>query len=161
MHVHAIHAHAFTVGSHIFFGKGTYNPTSRTGMELLAHELTHVVQFDEGRIQSSSGEMEVSSPTDAVEVEAVQKGAEVARSISYSSSETTPSTNFSEGMTSLNVGSAFDAGYGGDSTSVQESTQTETSQSSNSLLRLKPTGGDTGEGTESGGNSEVIQIFIS
>lgn len=39
-----IQAKAFTTGSDIFFSKGAYNPTSRRGQELLAHELTHVVQ---------------------------------------------------------------------------------------------------------------------
>lgn len=37
-------ARAFTAGSDIFFGQGEYNPGSSAGRELLAHELTHVVQ---------------------------------------------------------------------------------------------------------------------
>jgi outer membrane protein OmpA-like peptidoglycan-associated protein len=40
----AVNAAAFTTGSDIFFRQGTYNPTSSDGRELLAHELTHVVQ---------------------------------------------------------------------------------------------------------------------
>ena len=39
-----LQAHAFTTGSDIFFSKGRYDPSSRGGQELLAHELTHVVQ---------------------------------------------------------------------------------------------------------------------
>lgn len=39
-----IHARAFTSGNDIFFSNGTYEPTSRDGQRLLAHELTHVVQ---------------------------------------------------------------------------------------------------------------------
>jgi hypothetical protein len=39
-----IQAKAFTTGSDIFFGKGEYQPGSSGGQELLAHELTHVVQ---------------------------------------------------------------------------------------------------------------------
>jgi peptidoglycan hydrolase-like protein with peptidoglycan-binding domain len=39
-----LHAHAFTHGSDIYFNKGKYNPASTSGKELLAHELTHVVQ---------------------------------------------------------------------------------------------------------------------
>ena len=77
----ALNAHAFTSGSHIYFDAGQFNPGTHAGMELLAHELTHVVQFDQGRIRSQSSEMEVSKPTDAVEVEAVRKGAEIARSV--------------------------------------------------------------------------------
>jgi LysM repeat protein len=37
-------ARAFTHGNHIFFNSGEYNPDSREGKRLLAHELTHVVQ---------------------------------------------------------------------------------------------------------------------
>lgn len=37
-------ANAYTVGSHIVFGAGRFDPGSATGSRLLAHELTHVVQ---------------------------------------------------------------------------------------------------------------------
>ena len=40
----AMQARAFTTGSDIFFSSGTYQPRSRSGQQLLAHELTHVVQ---------------------------------------------------------------------------------------------------------------------
>jgi hypothetical protein len=40
----SIQAKAFTHGNHIHFGTGEFNPTSRTGKQLLAHELTHTVQ---------------------------------------------------------------------------------------------------------------------
>lgn len=39
-----ISAQAFTRGNHIYFNKGKYQPGTREGMLLLAHELTHVVQ---------------------------------------------------------------------------------------------------------------------
>jgi outer membrane biosynthesis protein TonB len=39
-----IHAQAFTHGKDIYFNKGKYMPGSDTGKELLAHELTHVLQ---------------------------------------------------------------------------------------------------------------------
>lgn len=35
---------AYTVGDHVFFGRGRYQPGSPAGRSLLAHELTHVVQ---------------------------------------------------------------------------------------------------------------------
>ncbi|WP_017303713.1 DUF4157 domain-containing protein [Spirulina subsalsa] len=41
---HSIHALAFTTGQDIFFQRGKYQPHSLQGQELLAHELTHVVQ---------------------------------------------------------------------------------------------------------------------
>ena len=40
----AIHALAFTHGYDIYFNDGMYNPNALSGKELLAHELTHVVQ---------------------------------------------------------------------------------------------------------------------
>jgi len=40
----SVQARAFTTGSDIFFRQGEYNPESGSGKELLAHELTHVVQ---------------------------------------------------------------------------------------------------------------------
>ena len=40
----SIQARAFTTGQDVFFKKGEYNPGSRGGQELIAHELTHVVQ---------------------------------------------------------------------------------------------------------------------
>lgn len=39
-----INANAYTVGNHIAFAQGQYNPKGRSGQRLLAHELTHVVQ---------------------------------------------------------------------------------------------------------------------
>ncbi|NER82480.1 MAG: DUF4157 domain-containing protein [Leptolyngbya sp. SIO1D8] len=40
----SIQARAFTTGQDIFFRQGEYQPDNRSGQELLAHELTHVVQ---------------------------------------------------------------------------------------------------------------------
>jgi Domain of unknown function (DUF4157) len=40
----AVQAKAFTTGKDVFFRQGAYEPGSREGQELIAHELTHVVQ---------------------------------------------------------------------------------------------------------------------
>jgi len=40
----AVKALAYTVGHHIVFGAGRYDPARREGSTLLAHELTHAVQ---------------------------------------------------------------------------------------------------------------------
>jgi hypothetical protein len=40
----SIQAKAFTTGQDVFFRQGTYQPGSRGGQELIAHELAHVVQ---------------------------------------------------------------------------------------------------------------------
>lgn len=39
-----VHSRAYTVGQHIVFAEGEYNPASASGRDLLAHELCHVVQ---------------------------------------------------------------------------------------------------------------------
>jgi Domain of unknown function (DUF4157) len=49
----SIQAKAFTTGQDILFRHGEYNPGSRVGQELIAHELTHVVQQTHN---NSSGE---------------------------------------------------------------------------------------------------------
>lgn len=40
----AVHAHAYTLGPHIVFDAGRYQPATAVGQRLLAHELTHVLQ---------------------------------------------------------------------------------------------------------------------
>lgn len=40
----AIGAKAYTVGPDLVFGAGQYQPASRSGLQLIAHELTHVLQ---------------------------------------------------------------------------------------------------------------------
>ena len=63
-------AKAFTTGSDIFFRDGAYDPGSSGGQELLAHELTHVVQQRSGSVGSNSGGMKVNAPGDSYEQEA-------------------------------------------------------------------------------------------
>ena len=47
----SIQAKAFTTGKDIFFKQGAYNPGTRSGQTLIAHELTHVVQQNGTGIQ--------------------------------------------------------------------------------------------------------------
>ncbi len=78
----ALHALAFTIGRDVYFGRGQWNPASGAGLELLAHELTHVVQSDEGRLPGARGPgMDVSRPTDPHEREAYAMGREVANTL--------------------------------------------------------------------------------
>ncbi|MBL3599773.1 MAG: DUF4157 domain-containing protein [gamma proteobacterium endosymbiont of Lamellibrachia anaximandri] len=44
----AVGAQAFTHGKDIYFNSGKYNPETKSGKHLLAHELTHVVQQNRG-----------------------------------------------------------------------------------------------------------------
>ncbi|MBF2050531.1 MAG: DUF4157 domain-containing protein [Elainella sp. C42_A2020_010] len=49
----SIQARAFTTGQNIFFQPGEYQPTSRSGQELIAHELTHTLQQQNRDYQTS------------------------------------------------------------------------------------------------------------
>lgn len=50
----SIQAKAFTTGKDLFFRQGEYQPKNRAGQELIAHELTHVVQQNKGVAQQQS-----------------------------------------------------------------------------------------------------------
>ncbi len=65
-----IGAVAFTTGNDIFFNKGAYDPQSTHGQELLAHELTHVVQQSSGVVGGPGGAMTVNEPGDSFEQQA-------------------------------------------------------------------------------------------
>jgi hypothetical protein len=51
----SIQAKAFTTGQDVFFRQGAYEPGSRGGQELIAHELTHVVQQKGGELSRKEG----------------------------------------------------------------------------------------------------------
>ena len=51
----SIQAKAFTTGKDVFFRQGAYDPGSQSGQELIAHELTHVVQQGGAAVQRSPG----------------------------------------------------------------------------------------------------------
>ncbi len=70
-----VRARAYTVGHHIVFGDGQYDPSSTAGRRLLAHELTHVLQQQAGESRpvathmegaSVAAEGEASKPTNPV-----------------------------------------------------------------------------------------------
>ena len=52
----SLSARAFTTGQDIFFKSGEYNPGSSAGQQLLAHELTHVVQQNGSAVQKKKEE---------------------------------------------------------------------------------------------------------
>ena len=49
----AVGARAFTHGMDIFFAPGEYEPWTESGHQLLGHELTHVVQQAQGRVDTT------------------------------------------------------------------------------------------------------------
>ncbi len=64
----SISALAYTVGQHIVFDAGQYEPSGTAGRRLLAHELTHVVQQGSG--QPSLHRLSVGDPGDVFEQQA-------------------------------------------------------------------------------------------
>lgn len=65
----SVAATAATVGNHIVFRSGQYDPASTSGQHLLAHELTHVVQQRQGAVDGTPapGGIRVSDPSDRFE----------------------------------------------------------------------------------------------
>lgn len=49
-----LNAEAFTIGRDIFFNAGRYNPSATEGKQLLAHELTHVVQQEDNVVAQAA-----------------------------------------------------------------------------------------------------------
>lgn len=47
----SIQAQAFTTGQDVFFRQGAYQPENQAGQELIAHELTHVIQQNSGAVR--------------------------------------------------------------------------------------------------------------
>lgn len=85
----AVNARAFTVGQHIVFGMGEYQPRTTEGRELLAHELSHVMQQsnrtpgDDGQIAQRSVSRGAGGCGPATEVDEDNSGAKGAGSAAH------------------------------------------------------------------------------
>lgn len=74
-----IGARAFTRGPDLFFAPGAYDPNSPQGLQLLGHELAHVVQQAQGRVSVNAQIGGAPANTDAsLENEADELGAKAA-----------------------------------------------------------------------------------
>ncbi|SHF99207.1 protein of unknown function [Kaistia soli DSM 19436] len=71
--VASLGAQAMTIGRHIAFAPGAFDPKSRSGLHLIGHELVHTVQQQRGRAASAGGSR------DAAEREAEQVSGRVLR----------------------------------------------------------------------------------
>src|SRR5208282_5631570 len=65
----SLNARAYTLGADVVFGPRQFAPSTRGGLELLAHELTHVVQ-NQGRDFVPGKSLRTISRQDAAETEA-------------------------------------------------------------------------------------------
>jgi hypothetical protein len=70
----AVSANAYTAGTHVAFATGRYSPSTAPGRQLLAHELTHVVQQARQQVPGApmGDGLSVSHPSDSFEREARQ-----------------------------------------------------------------------------------------
>jgi hypothetical protein len=76
----AVGARAFTQGTDIHFAPGEYDPGSPLGLELLGHELAHVVQQAQGRVNPTGERGGMPAADDSwLEHEADELGARAAR----------------------------------------------------------------------------------
>ena len=87
----AIGALAFTTGSNIYFAPGQYNPNSHLGQQLLAHELTHVVQQRAGRVRNPFGSGVAVIQDPALEAEAERMGRQAATHVPLAQPRLAPS----------------------------------------------------------------------
>jgi len=74
----AMGALAFTLGDELHFAPGLYNPTTREGVALLGHELTHVVQQRDGRVANPYGHGVAIVQDPVLEAEADRMGQQIA-----------------------------------------------------------------------------------
>jgi outer membrane protein OmpA-like peptidoglycan-associated protein len=75
----AVNATAYTVGNHIVFDGGTYNPSSQQGQELIAHELTHTLQQDQEI--STSQPIRIGHPSDQSERQADDRASAISNGV--------------------------------------------------------------------------------
>jgi hypothetical protein len=66
----SVGARAYTTGKNVHFAAGQYDPASRAGQELLAHEVAHTVQQSGRAPSGQQHKLEVSGPADPAEAEA-------------------------------------------------------------------------------------------
>ena len=83
-----LNAHAFAIGTNIYFGSGEWAPGTDAFEHLLLHECQHVVQHLAGRLRGGG----VSDPSDPVEVEAERVADRGARELKSARSAGTEAT---------------------------------------------------------------------
>ncbi|WP_232337867.1 eCIS core domain-containing protein [Deinococcus arboris] len=82
-----VNAIAFTTGTDIFFQSGKFSPNTKSGLELLAHEVTHTVQQSQGRVGKGI------DPDAGLESEARTMGAKLAQAMPSPKSLMLPSSH--------------------------------------------------------------------
>ncbi len=90
----AVNARAYTVGQNIAFESGQYAPNSSRGRQLLAHELTHVIQQRGVQPPTSAHQLNIDTPHSSAESEAQTIGSGIAAG--HTTPTIKPQATFSE-----------------------------------------------------------------
>ncbi|MGD8590011.1 MAG: DUF4157 domain-containing protein [Chromatiales bacterium] len=91
----AVNALAYTVGQDVVFGAGQFSPGTASGLRLLAHELTHVIQQSRGEVRRTPAEtvtpdqVTVTNNGTGVTADAIQVLQEIVASIGETSATIT------------------------------------------------------------------------
>ncbi len=96
----SVNAIAFTSGQDIFFSSGKFEPNTKTGYELLAHEVTHTVQQAGGQVKPGID----SDPS--LETAAQDTGAKLAAHFDPNVKSSKPKTDLASGAPTSNAGSS-------------------------------------------------------
>ncbi len=83
---------AYTQGNNIQFAPGQYDPSSRSGQELIGHELTHVVQQRAGRVDTPQAKGAPINADQGLEQEADLQGQRAAAGLDASVTGAAPDT---------------------------------------------------------------------
>lgn len=106
----AIGALAYTQGTNVHFAPGQYQPDSTRGQELLGHELAHVVQQSQGRVQATTQAKGMAVNDDAgLEHEADDWGAKAARGEPISGTARSPVASHGREVTQCHLDTAMSA----------------------------------------------------
>ncbi len=84
-----LRARAFTIGPHVFFGRGEYRPAQQDGAELIAHELTHTIQQGAARPRPETAAAARASTADGPRVATTKGRGPSARSVDRSAAAAT------------------------------------------------------------------------
>lgn len=93
-----VQARAYTVGKDIVFGAGQYDPQSDQGWQLLAHELSHVIQQSAATQYRRDAPLPITASYDPSEQEATRNALELSRTktwhpVAQSAVQRQPQTN--------------------------------------------------------------------
>jgi hypothetical protein len=123
----SINAQAYTIGSNIVFNKDQYSPETAAGKNLIAHELTHVVQQSQNKVSQSIHNNLVSN----------SQGPKIQRRVRFFVCNNTDQTEISN-----TISMSVPAGDLRDAVNTASDTAADWAYNAASLLRVSPRAAD-------------------